>query len=62
MKLPGNTKNKITKNENGEYMPHLEITEVVLFHFNILSNDCQHDSRVLHTFAPNKSFGQLLIF
>ena len=41
-------------------MSHLEITEVVLVHFNIVNNDYQQDSRVLHTFAPNKSFGQLL--
>ena len=30
MKLLGRTKSKITKNENGENVPHLEITEVVL--------------------------------
>ena len=41
-------------------MPHLEITEVVLVHSNIASNDYQHDSRILYTFAPNKSFGLLL--
>ena len=41
-------------------MPHLEITEVVLIHCNIVNNDCQQDSRVLYTKAPNKSFGQLL--
>ena len=29
MKLVGSTKNKITKNENGENVPYLEITEVV---------------------------------
>ena len=40
-------------------MPHSEITEVVLLHCNIV-NDYQHDSRVLYTFVPNKSFGQLL--
>ena len=40
-------------------MPHLEITEVVLVHCNIINNDCQQDSRVLYTFAPNKSFGSL---
>ena len=39
---------------------HLEITEVVLAHCNILNNDYQHDSRVLCAFVPNKSFGQLL--
>ena len=40
-------------------MPNLEITKVVLVHCNIDENDCQQDSRVLHTFIPNKSFGQL---
>ena len=41
-------------------MPLLEITEVALVHFNIISNDYQQDSRVLYTFFPNKPFGQLL--
>ena len=41
-------------------MPHLEITEVVLVHCNIADNDYQQDSRVLHTFVPNKWFGSLL--
>ena len=41
-------------------MPHLEITEVVLIHCNIVDSDYQEDSRVLYTFVPNKSFGQLL--
>ena len=40
-------------------MPNLEITKVVLVHCNIDDNDYQHDSRVLYTFIPNKSFGQL---
>ena len=39
---------------------HLEITEVVLAHCNIDNNDYQHYSRVMYTFAPDKSFGQLL--
>ena len=30
MKLLGSTKNKITKDKNGEFAPHLEITEVLL--------------------------------
>ena len=30
MKLPGNTKSKITKDKNGEKVRYLEITEVVL--------------------------------
>ena len=33
MKLLGSTKSKITKDENGENVPNLEITEVVLFVF-----------------------------
>ena len=32
MKLLGSTKSKITKGENYENMPHLEITEVILMH------------------------------
>ena len=30
MKLAGSTANKITKDKNGENVPHFEITEVVL--------------------------------
>ena len=60
MKLLGNTKNKRTKDKNGENVPHLEITEVVLVHCNIVNNDYQQDSRVLYTFFPNKHFGSLL--
>ena len=41
-------------------MPHLEITEVVLVHCDIVNNDYQQDSRVLFTFVPNKPFGSLL--
>ena len=41
-------------------MPHLEITEIVLVHCNIVNNDYQQDSRLLHTFVPNKLFGSLL--
>ena len=60
MKLLGSNKNKITKDKNGENVSHLEITEVVLAHCNIVNNDYQHDFRVLYTFVPNKSFGGLL--
>ena len=59
MKLLGSAENKITKDKNGENAPHLEITEVVLVHCNIVNNDCQQDSRVLYTFIPNKPFGSL---
>ena len=60
MKLLRSTKNKITKDKNGENLPHIEITEVVLVHCNIVNNDYQQDSRVLYTFAPDKPFGNLL--
>ena len=60
MKVLGSTKNKITKGKNGGNVPHLEITEVVLVHCNMVNNDYQQDSRVLYTFVPNKSFGSLL--
>ena len=60
MKLLGSTENKITKDKNGENVPHLEITEVVLVHCNMVNNDYQQDSRVLYTFVPNKSFASLL--
>ena len=39
---------------------HLEITEVVLLHCNVVNNDYQQDSRVLYAFVLNKSFGELL--
>ena len=60
MKLLGTTKSKITKDKNGKNVPHLEITEVILVHCNTVNNDYQHDSRVLYTFIPDKSLGQLL--
>ena len=60
MKLLGSTENKISKDKNGENVPHLEITEVVLVYCNIVDNDYQQDSRVLYTFPPNKLFGSLL--
>ena len=60
MKLLGSTENKTTKDKNGKNVPHLEITEVVLVHCNIVNNDYQQDSRVLYTFVPNKPFDSLL--
>ena len=60
MKLLGSTKSKITKDKIGENVRQLEITEVVLVHCDIANNDYQHDSIILYTFIPHKSFGQLL--
>ena len=44
MKLLGSTKSKTTKNENGENVPNLEVTEVVLVHCNIVNNNYQQNS------------------
>ena len=38
---------KVTKDEIGENVPHLEITEVVLILCNIVNNNYQQDSSVL---------------
>ena len=60
MKLLGSTENKITKDKNCENVPHLEMVELVLVHYNLVNNDYQQDSRILYTFVPNKIFGSLL--
>ena len=59
-KLLGSAENKITKDKNGENVPHLEIVELVLVHCNLANNDYQQDSRILFTFVSNKAFGSLL--
>ena len=41
-------------------MSHLEITEGVLVHCNVVSNNYQQDSSVLYTFVLSKSFDKLL--
>ena len=63
MKL--NNRKRITKNKNDEKLPPLEITELVLVHYSVVNNDrnnndYEQDTRVLHRFVPNKSFGQLM--
>ena len=39
MKLLRSTEDKIIKDKNGENVPHIEITEVVLVHGNIVNNN-----------------------
>ena len=41
-------------------MPSLEVVEVVLVQCNLVDNQCQQKSEVLHTFTPNKSYPYLL--
>ena len=60
MKLLGSAKNKITKCEDCENVPHLGFTEVIRVHCHNVNNYYQHDSRVLYTFVSDKLFGQLL--
>ena len=60
MKLLRSSKSKITKDKNGEDVPHLEIIDLVLIHCNLVNNNYQKDSRILYTFVPNKQFGSLL--
>ena len=60
MEFLGSIENEITKDKNGENVPQIEITEVVLVYCNIFNNDYQQDSRVMYTFVPNKPFGSLL--
>ena len=59
-KLQRNTKSKITKDRNGENVPYLGITELVLIQRNVVNKSYQQNSRVLYTFVSNKIFSQLL--
>ena len=40
MKLLGRNESTITKDKNGENVPHLEITELVSVHCNLVNDDC----------------------
>ena len=43
LKLLESNTSKVNKNENCENVPHLEITDVVLVHCNVVNKDYQHD-------------------
>ena len=60
MKLLGGTKKLIDRTKNGENVPGLEVVEVVLVQCNLVDNQYQKKSEVLHTFMPNKSYAYLL--
>ena len=54
IKLLGSTENKITKDKSGENVTHLEITEVVLVHCNIVNNDINKIRKsYIHLFQIN---------
>ena len=46
----------LDKDQNGDNVPELEQVHSVLVHCNVVQN-----SKLLYTFAPDKSFGQLLV-
>ena len=48
-------KNKVSKN-----FPQLDQVEYVLLHCNIVQNDYLQNSKLLHEFVPDKTFGQLI--
>ena len=60
MKLLESTEEKIANSKYGKNLHRLENIEVVLVHWDIVSNKYQRDSWVLATFVPNKTFGELL--
>ena len=45
MKLLESAESKITKDQNGENVPRLEVVELVLVHCSLVNNDYQQDSR-----------------
>ena len=54
--LLGSTENKTTKGKNGENVAHLEVTEVVLVHYDIVNNDyqkCKIQECYIHLFQIN---------
>ena len=46
MKVLGSTKSNIAKEENGENVPFLEISEVVIVHYTIVNNNYQQNSYI----------------
>ena len=60
MKLLGSSKSVINSDKNSELVPKLESVDLVLMHCNLVNNHYQKPSRVLFTFVPNKSYGQLM--
>ena len=51
MKLLGSTKSKISKDENDENVPNLEITEVVLVHCNIVNKSINKIKNIVYTLS-----------
>ena len=53
IKIFASTKSRVNEDTNGKNLSHLEVTEVLLVHFNFVSNNYQQYQRVLYTFLAN---------
>ena len=53
-KVTGKSEENIPKDTTRQNIPHLEINEVDLIHFNIVNDSYQQHLGVLYTFAPKK--------
>ena len=51
MKLLGSTESKLTKDKNGENVPHLEVVELVLVDCNLVKEYCIHLYQRRHSVA-----------
>ena len=60
MKLLGSSKSVIDSDKNSELVPKLESVDLVLMHCNLINYSYQKASRVLFTFVPDKSYGQIM--
>ena len=60
MKLFGSKKYLQTKIKKRKKGPSLEVAEVVLVQYNLVYNQYQQKSEVLHTFPGKKSYAYLL--
>ena len=54
-KLFGSTQ-KLKHKINGEIVPNLEVVETVLVRCNLVNNQYQQKSEILHSFTPYKSY------
>ena len=54
MRLLGNTKKHIDKDQDSKNVPKLDSVEIVLVHCNLVKSYYQHTLIVLVTFVPNK--------
>ena len=62
IKLFGSTKKLIGKTKNREYVPSLEVVEIVLVQCSLVDNQYQQKSHVLYTFTSNNSYAYLFAY